>query len=79
MENQWSRCEAGRKEAEINQRRCRRKRLRDGEGGEDRKRRKETKGSREKEGGTCGREREELTGEGDVEAQRGSVEGAPKN
>ena len=48
-------------------------------GGEDRKRRKETKGNREKEGGTCGREREELKGEGDVEAQRGSVEGAPKN
>ena len=76
VEHQWSRCEAGRREAEINQRTCRRKHLRDGEGGEDRKRRKVTKGSREKD---CGREREALKGEGDVEAQWGSVEGAPKN
>jgi hypothetical protein len=38
-----------------------------------------TKGSRVKEGGACGKEREALKGEGDVEAQRGSVAGAPKN
>ena len=79
VENQWSRCEAGRREAEINQRTCRRKHLRDGEGGEDRRRRKVTKGSKEKEGGACGRERKALKEEGDVEAQRGSAEGAPKN